>query len=160
MNNFKVIEKDGRKFFIKLNDTVEYYTEQDLCDCIGCRNYYKQIKQFFPLLDNFLKEFGVDIEKPDEIEWYNNDNEIQYIMAGYTVCGSIDNNEELQLDINDSQLIRVKINQGNYFPNGQANIYFNIIIDNFSLPYILDEPIGDFKPKSKILQRIKSLFKR
>lgn len=157
----KVIEKDGHKLFVELKDTVEYYTDQDLCDCTGCRNYYRQIKDSFPILDEFLKQFGVDIEKPDEIEWFNYNNEIQYIMAGYTVCGTMDTNEELQFNISDSQLIRVKINQENYFPNAHddSDNYFNIIIDNFSLPYILDEPLGDFKPKSEILQRIKRLFK-
>lgn len=156
------MEKDGHKFFVKLNNTIDYYKTQEdmLCDCIGCRNYYTQIKSTFPILDKFLKDFGIDIEKPDEIESIDNDNTIQYIMAGYTVCGTIDTNEEIQFSINDSQPIRVTINQGFCFPNGQADNYFNIIIDNFSLPYILDEPIGDFKPKSKILHTIKSLFKR
>ena len=109
-------------------------------------------------MDIFLKEFGVDIEKPDEIEWLNNENKIQYIMAGYTVCGKTEKNEELQLNINDCQPIRVTINQGFCFPNRQADNYFSIIIDNFSLPYILYEPIYDFKPKNKILQKLKHFF--
>ena len=109
-------------------------------------------------MDIFLKEFGVDIKKPDEIEWLNNENKIQYIMAGYTVCGKTEKNEELQLNINECQPIRVTINQGFCFPNRQADNYFSIIIDNFSLPYILDEPIYDFKPKNKILQKLKHFF--
>lgn len=133
---------------IKLNavfdkaKTAEYYKNQQLCDCIGCRNFYVQIKSELPSLNDFLKDFGVDIEKPDEIEWLKNKHNINYIMAGYTVCGTLSENKENHIVIKDKQSIDVIIRNGVYsFPNLQKENYFEIIVSGFQLSYILSEPI-------------------
>ena len=49
--------------------TRQYYdqlTEADICNCLYCRNYIKEIKTAYPELSAFLDQLGVDIEKPFE----------------------------------------------------------------------------------------------
>ena len=84
-----IIQKQDCKMDIDLEQTREYYKTHSLCDCPCCRNYYAQVKNRFCLLDEFLLELGVSIDRPDEMGCVESDNEIQYIFASYTVCGKI-----------------------------------------------------------------------
>lgn len=43
----ELISKDGYKFTVDIEKTKEYYNTHSLCDCVCCRNYYKQIEQNF-----------------------------------------------------------------------------------------------------------------
>ena len=56
-----MIKKMGYVFSVNIEQTEKYYETHSLCDCESCRNYYAQIKDKFPKLDAFLREFGVDI---------------------------------------------------------------------------------------------------
>ena len=71
--------------------TRQYYahlTEADLCDCAYCRNYRKEIRGAYPELSGFLREIGVDIEKPLEVIPIAPDQEtmyyggVQYVVMG------------------------------------------------------------------------------
>ena len=55
------IEKDEYVFSVDVEKTQEYYRTHSICDCAYCRNYYAQIKNKLPKLNDFLSEFGVDI---------------------------------------------------------------------------------------------------
>lgn len=59
-----ILELEGKKFDLDIEKTKKYYTTHSLCNCVGCRNFYMQSKQKFPLLNIFLEKFGVDISKP------------------------------------------------------------------------------------------------
>ena len=49
-----LIEKDAYKFFVDIEKTKVYYNNHSLCDCVCCRNYYKQIEKELPKLKEFL----------------------------------------------------------------------------------------------------------
>ncbi|MGN0560190.1 MAG: hypothetical protein ACI4K8_03975 [Candidatus Fimenecus sp.] len=80
------IQKDEYVFFADVEKTQEYYKTHSICDCVCCRNYYAQIKNKLPKLNDFLSEFGVDITKPDEIMSVEMDDYIDYINVDYTVA--------------------------------------------------------------------------
>ena len=81
---------------VNLDQNLQYYhSEQSVpCDCEVCQNYYKQIKEIYPEIAEFLSSIGVDILRPFELIW-NEDkekNEIEYIGCQYIVFGSCKNN--------------------------------------------------------------------
>ena len=158
--NETIIEKDRYKFLVDIEKTKEYYNKQELCECAGCRNYYAQVKEKFPWFDAFLKEFGVDITRPDEISWYDNDNKICYIFVGFTACGKVLNDEDYEFIIEDKPKVKCVISNGKdpfgCFPNSQEGNYFEIVIEEFSLPWVLDESYSETFSTNNIISRVNS----
>lgn len=135
------IQKDEYVFFADVEKTQEYYKTHSICDCVCCRNYYAQIKNKLPKLNDFLSEFGVDITKPDEIMSVEMDDYIDYINVDYTVCGNIQSMGECEIDIYDNLFLSIVITNGFASPNEQTGEYFTISVTQIKLPWVLDEPI-------------------
>lgn len=100
-------------FNADVEENKEYYLNNQLCDCLACKNYYAVISRSYPKLASFLREFGVDATRPDELSWVGESfsqhtvfYEAMYTVKGYPLKGDI------------SQLGREKINIDN------ADIYF------------------------------------
>ena len=145
------IEKDNYKFYVDIEKTKEYYNTHSLCDCVCCRNYYKQIEQELPKLKEFLDDFGVDISKPDEIMSVENEGFIDYLNVDYTVCGNVINMSEYEIDIYDNLFLNVVVTEGFASPNEQTGEYFTLSVTNIRLPWVLDVPIPTtikLKPKN------------
>lgn len=135
-----LIEKNNYKFSVDIEKTKEYYNTHSLCDCVCCRNYYKQIAKELPKLKEFLADFGVDISKPDEIMSVENEGYIDYINIDYTICGNVINMSEFEIDIYDNQFLNVIVTEGFASPNEQTGDYFTLSVMNIRLPWVLDEP--------------------
>lgn len=145
-----LIEKDDYKFSVDIEKTNEYYNSHSLCDCVCCRNYYKQIEQELPKLKEFLDSFGVDISKPDEIMSVENEGFIDYLNVDYTVCGNVINMSEYEIDIYDKLFLNVIVTEGFASPNEQTGEYFTLSVTNIRLPWVLEVPIPTtIKLKSK-----------
>ncbi len=86
--------------------TKEYYAQldySDLCQCDDCKNYVKKIKASYPLIDDYLSQFGIDITKPFETAPVDFDEDtIMYLMAQYIVMGKSDGFEDTK--INDVEI--------------------------------------------------------
>lgn len=124
-----------------------------------CRNYYAQIKNKLPKLNDFLREFGVDVSKPDEIMSVKMDDYIDYINVDYTVCGSIKSMGKYEIDIYDNLFLSIVITEGFASPNEQTGEYFTISVMQIKLPWVLDEPF----PKSiteKTVLKTKNIFQK
>lgn len=134
------IQKNDYVFSVEVEKTQEYYKTHSICDCICCRNYYAQIKNKLPKLNDFLIEFGVDISRPDEIMSVEMDDYIDYINVDYTVCGSIKSIGDYEINLQDNMLISIIITDGFVSPNEQTGEYFTISIMQIKLPWVLDEP--------------------
>ena len=144
------IEKDNYKFSVDIEKTKEYYNTHSLCDCVCCRNYYKQIEQELPKLKEFLDDFGVDISKPDEIMSDENEGFIDYLNVDYTVCGNVINISEYEIDIYDKLFLNVIVTEGFASPNEQTGEYFTLSVTNIRLPWVLDEPFpASIRSKAK-----------
>ncbi len=135
-----MIKKMGYVFSVNIEQTEKYYETHSLCDCESCRNYYAQIKDKFPKLDAFLREFGVDISRPDEIFSVEMKDYIDYINVDYTVCGSIKSMGQHEIDIHDNLSLSVIITEGFACPNEQTGEYFTISVTNIKLPRVLGKP--------------------
>ncbi len=154
-----LIEKDGYKFSVDREKTKEYYKTHSLCDCVCCRNYYKQIAKELPKLKEFLDDFGVDISKPDEILSIENEGFIDYLNVDYTICGNVINMSEYEIDIYDNLFLNVIVTEGFASPNEQKGDYFTLSVTNISLPWVLDVPFPTpIKLQSK--NDAKNIFKK
>ncbi len=153
-----ILELEGKKFELDIETNKEYYATHSLCDCFGCRNFYIQAKKKYPLLNDFLKKFGVDISKPDEISWGDLiEDELDYIIVHYTVSGKIVDTDKYEVDIADTTFLSLVIENG-YVPNNrETDDYFNISVYGILLPYILDEP---FTTKEEVKKKFVDFFKR
>lgn len=152
-----LIEKDAHKFSVDIEKTKEYYNTHSLCDCVCCRNYYKQIEQELPKLKEFLDNFGVDIAKPDEIMSVENEGYIDYLNVDYTVCGNVINMSEFEIDIYDKLFLNVIVTEGFASPNEQTGEYFTLSVTNIRLPWVLDLPFPT-TIKSKLKNEPKNTF--
>ena len=83
---------------MNIEATKAYYENMpltDLCHCDYCQNYIKEIRKAHPLLANYLKAIGVNIEKPFETMPLEPDNNrIEYIAVQYVVFGDFKNFKE------------------------------------------------------------------
>lgn len=134
------IEKDGYIFAVDLEKTREYYGRNTLCQCCNCRNYYAQAWEKFPKLEAFLEEFGVDIQRPDELGSIDLENRIDYLSADFTVCGRVEKWAGYEFDIPDECPVSVSVHDGYVSPNEQTGEYFTFCVWNINLPWVLDEP--------------------
>lgn len=86
---------------IDLNRNLKYYgSGQSVpCDCKICKNYYKQIKDIYPEIAEYLTSLNVDILRPFELIWVENErsNRIDYIGCQYIVFGKCDSNFKKQI---------------------------------------------------------------
>lgn len=151
------IQKDEYIFSVDIEKTKEYYKTLSLCDCPYCRNYHKQIKDKLPKLDAFLKEFGVNLSKPDEIFSIEMDNYIDYNVY-YTVCGNIKSMGKPEINLYDHSLLDIAITDDFSPPNEQTEAYFVISVMGIKLPWVLEEPFPT--TKEKISEKLKNYFKK
>ena len=152
-----LIEKDAYKFSVDIEKTKEYYNTHSWCDCVCCRNYYKQIEQELPKLKEFLDDFGVDISKPDEIMSVENEGFIDYLNVDYTVCGNVINMSEYEIDIYDNLFLNIVVTEGFASPNEQTGEYFTLSVTNIRLPWVLEVPFPT-TIKSKLKKEPKNTF--
>lgn len=136
----KQIQKDDYVFSIDFDKTQKYYKNHSICDCFYCLNYYAQIKDKLPKLNNFLNEFGIDISRPDHITSVSMDDYISYINVDYTACGNIQEMGEYEIDIYDELFVSIVITDGFASPNEQTGKYFTISVMQIELPWVLDLP--------------------
>lgn len=132
------IQKGEYVFSVDVEKTREYYKTHSICDCAYCQNFYAQVKNRLPKLDEFLSEFGVDISRPDEINSLEMDNYIDYFTADYTVCGNVESMGEHKIDIHDNLFFGIDITNGYLTPNEQAGEYFTISVTQIKLPWASD----------------------
>lgn len=81
---------------IDVNQTRKYYESikpEDLCECDYCKNYCLQIREAYPDLTEYLKEMGIDIEKPFETAPLEPDETgmLEYCFCQYIVLGNTSN---------------------------------------------------------------------
>lgn len=143
------IEINGYVFSIDIEKTSQYYTRNIQCDCEACQNFCKQIKGLFPDLENFLLRFGIDISRPDDAMWLENDNSVDYSPC-YTVAGSIVNTDSHEIRFDD---LKVKIHN-RYIPNVQTEPYFVIEVCDINLPWVLNAPILFVPKKESCIRQI------
>ena len=76
---------------IDINKNRDYYaqlSQEDLCNCVYCKNYYKQVKYEYPKVDTYLKSLGIDIGKPFETSPLEPENEyLTYCSCQYIAFG-------------------------------------------------------------------------
>lgn len=130
------ITKDDCVFSADVEKTKEYYQANSICECDYCQYFHANIRGKYPKTEAFLAEFGIDIAKPDETGPLEHDGRTLYTFVGYTVCGSIPELPEYEIDIDDTTFISICADNGSKFPNRQKGAYFSFTVFGMSLPCI------------------------
>ena len=154
----KTIEKDDWKFSVDIEKTKEYYRTHSICECADCRNFYAQAEEKLPKLKEFLSDFGVDISRPDEISSFTYENEIDYNVVYYTVCGKIVEDSKYEIDIYDNLFLSIVVHDDIAPPNEQTGQYFTFSVFQIRLPWVLDEPLNP-TVKERVFDKIRRLLK-
>ncbi|MDE7395379.1 MAG: hypothetical protein K2M95_04595 [Clostridiales bacterium] len=80
--------------WIDLERNFQYYNSEESmpCNCEICKNYYDKVKDKYPEVAAYLASLNVDILRPFELIWFDNDkkNQIEYIGCQYIVFGKCD----------------------------------------------------------------------
>lgn len=159
--SLQTIEINSVKILFDKEKTREHRTVFNTpCDCQDCRNYYKNLRDKFELID-FLANFGIDYSRAEEIMPFDLGNKKESLIkycAYYCVVGSISNEisikkENYSISFGNSS----NINIGHEITDG----YFFIVVD-IDLPYILEEE-REFPPLSffeKCVDKMKFILKR
>ena len=110
--------------YIDLQRNLQYYnSEQSIpCDCDICKNYYSKVKAKYPQITEYLSSLNVDILRPFELVWFENEkqNQIEYIGCQYIVFGKCENSFQKQIgdvvfEINTDHHPDTKNIQGEHF---------------------------------------------
>lgn len=85
-----------------ISETKRYYSKikrEDLCSCDWCQNYIDEIGSSYPVVSDYLKTLGVDIEKPFEVGWPLDpvDGYMEYSFSMYLIAGNSDGFKETKI---------------------------------------------------------------
>lgn len=142
--------------------TANYRTPyNEPCDCAACRNYFHAVESRKSLL-SFLKKFGIDAGRPEEIAWWGEDvasKTLEY-HVWYSVCGEM-KGADISRKLPDAMIEITRPGKEDVFPNtGRGDPYFWISF-TVRLPWVSNEDMGElFKPapRSTLWQKIKTMF--
>ena len=141
-----IIGQNGLTLSVDTQKTKEYYSGIELCDCQGCRNFYAQARDRFPGLTEWLEQFGVPIDRPDEIMYLDIAENVNYLCVSYTVCGRIEGAQSAEIPLTGGEFPSVTVCSPDAptgdIPNSQKGEYFVIDVTEFSLPWVLDDPVS------------------
>lgn len=102
----KHVERDGWSFDVNPDAQQHYYEEQDLCGCLYCVNFRKQIEEHYPELVSFLSELGVNACRMDECSSLTcDDGTIDYFCVEYLVCGKIIDSVPYEIDVGPVSIV-------------------------------------------------------
>ena len=157
-----IVKKEDYVFDVDIEKTKDYYLTRTLCDCDECQNYYRQAENTFPKLKGFLSDFGIDIIRPDEICSIYNKGAVDYLVVAYTAVGECVKCGEYEIDIEDGGLfLNLVINNTPVYPNEQEDRQcFEIVVYNIRLPWVLETPHEEERPKMSLWTKIKRLLKK
>jgi hypothetical protein len=156
-----IIQKENYVLDVDLEASKTYSKTHSLCDYSEDRNFYAQAKDTFPALASFLADFGILIERPDEISSAAVDNEINYHFISYTVVGKVLEFNKYEIDLFDGGLFLNIVIDNLSVPNEQrTSDYFTITVYNVRLPWVLNEPFPGSEQVGSVRGKIKNLFKR
>lgn len=148
----KKIRKNEQFFLIDFDANAQEYNSRKTDSAPYAKNFSNQMRNFNPELNEFLDSFAVDIIKPDELKWSDDDNYVRY-TAVYTAKGSIVDAESFDFNVRKMTV--------NVVPSGNGNL--KITMDNIVLPWILlegrDGKLPEVKPQG-IKGKLKGLFKK
>ncbi len=133
-----IIEIEKQRIEIDFEKTIKDYETRELCDCQPCQNFQAQINDTYSKLTDFLKNFGIDIRKTDEI-FFNDlsDGTIAYPVY-YTVFGKILENDVCTVNIFDDHGVFVTLKNGEPLNHGETDNYIVFSVDGIKLANIID----------------------
>ena len=113
--------------------TKKYYDDYSPCTCDCCKNYCLQIEKRYPEVCAFLKGLNVDVLKPFELMFIEEEDKIKYIGCMYVVYGTVDENYKKEI-----KGITFEINKNNHPSTGIEEAHFVLDFGAIELPKLLE----------------------
>ena len=144
------------KLDVDVDRTHRFYLEADGidCDCDGCQNFTQAAASFPQVVQDFFRQFGVDLNKPAEIYGIYAPSDDSVFYGGfYHICGSIlkgtepwipleDNrfqlDEQYQIELDEEHIVFFT-NDVQLLEDNFPTPVFQIEI-HFTLPWLLNKP--------------------
>lgn len=139
-------------FNADVEENKKYYLNNQLCDCLACKNYYSIIDKCCPKLVSFLRAFGIDATRPDELSWLEENLSEQTVSyeAMYSVKGFVTTGDTFQLGQAKTRIDDLEVCFGECdFPNGWNTKCYGIRVF-VVLPWEQDEPYTDWFCTNKV----------
>ncbi len=139
------IEINSTRILFDAQMTKAHRTQRNTpCDCQDCRNFYKLTEDNTELAA-FLREFGIDIDRTEEVVSFDADDKLIHHEAYYGVFGRIEG-EEIAFDRFG---VKISFLKGAIVPSDRTEEYFWIRIEG-NFPYVLEEKRAlDIAPDSE-----------
>lgn len=123
---------------IPMNMELSSGQAADHCMCGYCRNFYAAIDKACPRLREFLLQFGLDVEGPDELCTFEPTiYEVTYVINGNLVQKG---SQKFYLD---SIPVNVLTSEESDLETERPKPYFTMTFGLIELPWMLDEPMDD-----------------
>ncbi|WP_042220662.1 hypothetical protein [Oceanobacillus manasiensis] len=76
---------------VDVGRTKEYYKQdQELCNCVDCKNYREACTQMDPQITQFFNELGIDPTKPDLLSEFGEEEDgLHLYMGHYYLAGRL-----------------------------------------------------------------------
>ena len=127
-------------FDVDVNKTASIYEKGvlDHCTCGYCRNFYEAVDVAYPDLRQFLNEFGVNLEAPEELLPV----EPTLCVVSYCVCGTVIQRGNPLRDL-EHCTITIQSQEEKDYDDDWPTPFFVLTTGVLELPWLLDEPMED-----------------
>ena len=155
-----ILQIDDWKFDIDMERTMEYSLSEaaEHCDCAYCRNFYTAVDQENPALRQYLAQFGLNIEAPDEQMPYDYQGKMYYDSV-YMVSGRVLRMGQKPLRVGDV-LISPKAAEDVQLNHCCPKPCFALDVGTVVLPWVLDEPMKDTVSPANFPSFLKKMWQR
>lgn len=106
------------------------------CDCAYCRNFYVTVDTECPKLRPFLGQFGVDVEAPEEMDYF--DVQGLVYLGSYVVFGKIQKFGKQCFSLGKVQVEPMDDSELDF-----DRPYFLLSFQNMQSQWVLDEPFEE-----------------
>lgn len=132
-----ILQMDDWAFDVDIAKTMAYSASEaaEHCTCAYCRNFYATVDSACPGLRQFLAQYGVDVEAPEEMyPIYIGNQFVRYSLA-YVVYGRIIKATQTRKELIPAHIdYSVKVSD-------DAEDHFILELHEIGLPWVLDEPV-------------------
>ncbi len=138
-----ILTIDDWKFDIDMDRTMAYSAAEaaEHCDCAYCRNFYGAVDVAYPGLREFLTQFGINVEAPEELMPFTATN----VLCAYAVEGKILQFGEAMRPMGGIAVYGENPDEAMVPVHRIKAPYFILWVGPMDLPWVLDEPLVEEK---------------
>ena len=152
-----ILSIDDWIFDVDMATTMAYSAKEaaEHCDCAYCRNFYAAVDDIYPQLRQFLAQFGLDLEAPEELMPF----EPTLYLACYAAEGRIVKRGQPLIMV-DGVKVMPESAQDAMINSGLHAPYFVLSVGPMTLPWVLNEPMEEVVSPANEPSFLKKMWNR